>query len=77
MLLFAFIPLQYYWRRPHELASDPSIYVDGTSRKDVVQGILGDCWLLSTCAAIAKREDLLHRVVPPEQVGGTCVRTPS
>ena len=61
---------QYTWKRPYELASNPSIYVDGTSRKDVIQGILGDCWLLSTCAAVAKREDLLHRVVPPDQVGG-------
>ncbi len=33
-----------------------------------IQGILGDCWLLSTCAAVAKREDLLHKVVPPDQV---------
>ena len=30
--------------------------------------ILGDCWLLSTCAAIAKREDLLHKVMSPDQV---------
>ena len=58
---------QFTWKRPYELAERPSIYVDGTSRKDVVQGVLGDCWLLSTCAAIAKREDLLHRVVPPNQ----------
>lgn len=32
---------RYTWRRPYELAEDPSIYVDGTSRKDVIQGILG------------------------------------
>ena len=31
------------------------------------KGVLGDCWLLSTCAAIAKREELLHRVCPPDQ----------
>ena len=42
--------------------------VDGTSRRDVIQGILGDCWLLSTCAAVAKREDLMHRVLDPSQV---------
>ena len=58
----------YSWKRPFELSSKPSLYVDGTSRRDVIQGILGDCWLLSTCAAIAKREELLHRVVSPEQV---------
>ncbi len=35
----------------------------------IVQGILGDCWLLSTCAALAKREDLIYKVVNPDQVG--------
>ena len=29
---------QYTWRRPHQLAERPDIYVDGTSRKDVIQG---------------------------------------
>ena len=38
-----------------------------------IQGILGDCWLLSTCAAVAKREDLLHKVVPPDQVKKRCM----
>ena len=66
---------QYSWKRPYELSPDgePQLYVDGTSRRDVIQGILGDCWLLSTCAAIAKREDLLHRVVPPHQVKPICI----
>ena len=43
------------WIRPHQLVSRPQLYVDGTSRRDVIQGILGDCWLLSTCAALAKK----------------------
>ena len=29
---------QYTWRRPYQLAENPAIYVDGTSRKDVIQG---------------------------------------
>ena len=58
----------FTWKRPFELSSNASLYVDGTSRRDVIQGILGDCWLLSTCAAIAKREDLMHRVLSPNQV---------
>jgi calpain len=49
------------------MVSQPELYVDGTSRRDVIQGILGDCWLLSTCAALAKKEDLLHRVLAPDQ----------
>ena len=32
------------------------------------QGVLGDCWLLSTCAALAKKEELLFRVIDPKQV---------
>ena len=66
----------FTWKRPFELSSSPSLYVDGTSRRDVIQGILGDCWLLSTCAAIAKREDLLHRVLSPKQVAQTFMFLP-
>ena len=66
----------FTWKRPFELSSSPSLYVDGTSRRDVIQGILGDCWLLSTCAAIAKREDLLHRVLSPKQVALTFMFLP-
>ena len=32
------------------------------------QGVLGDCWLLSTCAALAKKEELMYRVIDPNQV---------
>ena len=30
--------------------------------------MLGDCWLLSTCAALAKKEELMYRVIDPSQV---------
>ena len=59
---------QFSWARPHQLVSAPRLFVDGTSRRDVIQGVLGDCWLLSTCAAIAKKEELLYRVIDPSQV---------
>ena len=29
------------WMRPHEMVAEPELYVDGTSRRDVIQGILG------------------------------------
>ena len=41
------------------------MYSDATPIK---QGVLGDCWLLSTCAALAKKEELLFRVIDPKQV---------
>ena len=52
--------IEIQWLRPHELVSKPALYVDGTSRRDVIQGILGDCWLLSTCAALAKKVSIIH-----------------
>jgi hypothetical protein len=71
----------FSWRRPSELCAEPMVFVDGTSRRDVLQGTLGDCWLLSTCAAIAKREDLIQRVIADDQplfgpsyTGLVCVR---
>ncbi|XP_040582938.1 calpain-A-like [Lepeophtheirus salmonis] len=56
-----------YWVRPHETSSNPQLFVDGTSRTDVIQGTIGDCWLLSTAATLAKRGDLIYKVVPQNQ----------
>ena len=77
----------YSWARPRQLVERPHLFVDGTSRRDViqvlsvvevqcsvagpVQGVLGDCWLLSTCAALAKKENLIQRVIDPDQVLNT------
>ena len=30
------------WLRPHEITKTPFLFVDGTNRRDVKQGILGD-----------------------------------
>ncbi|KAH7957392.1 hypothetical protein HPB52_018538 [Rhipicephalus sanguineus] len=53
--------------RVTEMVSEPQLLVNGVSRNDIVQGALGDCWFLSSCAAVAQRPDLMHRVVPQEQ----------
>ena len=55
--------IEIQWLRPHELVSKPELYVDGTSRRDVIQGILGDCWLLSTCAALAKKVNFYRNII--------------
>ncbi|XP_037089080.1 calpain-A-like [Pollicipes pollicipes] len=55
------------WKRPFELSEQPQLFVEGISRRDVVQGVLGDCWFLSSCCAIAKEPKLIERVVPPDQ----------
>ena len=52
-------PTDVKWLRPHEItkatgAPPPSLFVAGNDSSDVVQGILGDCWLLSAIAVIAQ-----------------------
>ena len=36
--------------------------VDGISRDDIKQGILGDCWFLSSRAAVSQQEKFMRRV---------------
>lgn len=55
------------WLRPSEICDDPQLFVDGASRMDVNQGILGDCWLLAAVSCLATNEKLLHRVIPDGQ----------
>ena len=37
--------------------------VDGISKDDIKQGILGDCWFLSSCAAVSQQEKFMRRVI--------------
>uniref|UniRef100_A0A0M3IPF5 Calpain catalytic domain-containing protein n=1 Tax=Ascaris lumbricoides TaxID=6252 RepID=A0A0M3IPF5_ASCLU len=55
------------WRRPGEIIDDPQLIFEGQSRFDVVQGELGDCWLLAAAANLTLRDELFYRVVPPDQ----------
>ncbi|KAK0400113.1 hypothetical protein QR680_003363 [Steinernema hermaphroditum] len=55
------------WMRPGEIVHDPQLIVSGQSRFDVVQGALGDCWLLAAVANLTLRDELFYRVVPPDQ----------
>ena len=61
------------WLRPHEICDDPKFYSSGdnedeagASQFDVVQGSLGDCWMLAAMAILSQNEDMLHRVAPPQ-----------
>ncbi|GFY57901.1 calpain-A [Trichonephila inaurata madagascariensis] len=55
------------WMRPHEMIPEPKLLIDNISRHDIVQGVLADCWFLSSCAAVAQRPDLMRRVIAPYQ----------
>uniref|UniRef100_A0A915AKV4 MSP domain-containing protein n=1 Tax=Parascaris univalens TaxID=6257 RepID=A0A915AKV4_PARUN len=60
-------PKPIEWRRPGEIIDDPQLIYEGQSRFDVVQGELGDCWLLAAAANLTLRDELFYRVVPPDQ----------
>ena len=62
------------WKRPHELAEDCAMYVDGSNQMDIRQGELGDCWFLAALATIAQNQEILMRCAPvqplsPEEEG--------
>lgn len=40
---------------------------EGQTRFDVIQGELGDCWLMAGAASLTLRDELFYRVVPPDQ----------
>lgn len=59
------------WLRPHEIARrhglEPHFIFKGTNRFDVIQGDLGDCWVLAALASLAEHRELLAHVVPEGQ----------
>lgn len=50
-----------------ELCDNPAFIADGTSRFDLDQGNLGDCWFIAAAATLACRPELLDVVVPKDQ----------
>ncbi|XP_035208367.1 calpain-A-like isoform X3 [Stegodyphus dumicola] len=60
-------PAGIKWKRPSELCDEPRLFVEGATRFDVVQGELGDCWLLAAVANLTLNDALFYRVVPDDQ----------
>ena len=50
-----------------QLVADPEFIVGGANRLDVVQGSLGDCWLIAAVAALAESKPAFKLVVPEGQ----------
>ena len=50
-----------------ELVEKPCMFVDGASRLDINQGMLGDCWMLAAIAALTQFPSLFERVLPSGQ----------
>ena len=58
------------WMRPSEKLfsdDDPKFIVDGTSRFDINQGIVGNCWVMAAMSNVAMDSSLLFKVVPKKQ----------
>ncbi|XP_036420120.1 calpain-2 catalytic subunit-like [Colossoma macropomum] len=55
------------WKRPKELCSEPKFIIGGATRTDICQGALGDCWLMGSIASLTLNQDVLARVIHPEQ----------
>ncbi|OWF52292.1 calpain-9-like [Mizuhopecten yessoensis] len=59
------------WKRPNEISADAVLVSDGTSRHDMKQGELNDCWFLSTLSAIAEKPQLMDKIIPSDNTFGT------
>ncbi|XP_064504100.1 calpain-13 isoform X3 [Pseudopipra pipra] len=55
------------WKRPTELHRNPHLIMDGVSRFDIMQGEIGDCWMLAALGSLTLRKQFLEDVLPKDQ----------
>ncbi|RMC12314.1 hypothetical protein DUI87_09827 [Hirundo rustica rustica] len=58
---------QIQWKRPTELQRNPYLVMDGVSRFDIMQGEIGDCWMLAALGSLTLRKQFLENVLPKDQ----------
>lgn len=58
---------QVEWLRPALIIPNPCLVVDGISRFDFGQGVLGNCWFLASIGALTFQDHVFKQVVPLEQ----------
>ncbi|XP_018423585.1 PREDICTED: calpain-13-like [Nanorana parkeri] len=59
--------LSIKWKRPSEINKDPRFLVDGASIFDLMQGEIGDCWVLAVVGALTLHRRFLENVIPKDQ----------
>ncbi|XP_075302094.1 calpain-13 [Opisthocomus hoazin] len=55
------------WKRPTELQRNPYLIMDGVSRFDIMQGEIGDCWMLAAVGSLTLQKHFLENVLPKDQ----------
>ncbi|KAM9341659.1 calpain-1 catalytic subunit-like [Symphorus nematophorus] len=55
------------WLRPSKIVPNPRFTVDGISRFDFGQGLVGNCWFLASIGALTFQNHILEQVVPMDQ----------
>ncbi|NXT21107.1 CAN13 protein, partial [Syrrhaptes paradoxus] len=58
---------QIHWKRPTELLRNPYLFLDGVSRFDIMQGEIGDCWMLAALGSLTLQKHFLENVLPKDQ----------
>ncbi|KAK7904863.1 hypothetical protein WMY93_017470 [Mugilogobius chulae] len=56
------------WARPMKIVPNPSFIVDGLSRFDFGQGMVGNCWFLASIGSLTFQKNILAQVVPMDQM---------
>nr|KAG5701863.1 hypothetical protein BaRGS_019074 [Batillaria attramentaria] len=67
-LYFSKVDNTVQWMRPKELCKVPRLIEDCVTCNDLDPGELGNNWLLTACAAIAKDKKALAKVVPDHKL---------
>uniref|UniRef100_A0A8C0J235 Calpain 13 n=1 Tax=Chelonoidis abingdonii TaxID=106734 RepID=A0A8C0J235_CHEAB len=55
------------WKRPTMIERNPHLIVDGVSRFDIIQGEIGDCWVLAALGSLTLQRQFLENVLPKDQ----------
>ncbi|NXT85135.1 CAN13 protein, partial [Zapornia atra] len=58
---------QIQWKRPTEIQRNPYLITNGVSRFDIMQGEIGDCWMLAALGSLTLQKELLENVLPKDQ----------